>query len=192
MIVDRDTLLIIDLEATCWKKHKNPEGEISEIIEIGICEYHLPSATIRHQKGILVQPTESQVSPFCTALTTITPQLLADEGLSFIEACAILQAEYQADNRLWLSWGNYDRRMMISQCERRNILYPLSDYHCNLKNLFANFYSNRLGLKAALDKIKLDLQGTHHRGVDDAVNIARILQFLITTHGVDILDSFWE
>lgn len=192
MITKRDTVLIIDLEATCWKKHKNPDGEMSEIIEIGICEYHIPTATITHPQGILVQPTESTVSPFCTELTTITPQVLADEGLSFTEACQKLQSEYHSAERLWLSWGNYDHRMMQTQCERRNIKYPLSDHHCNLKNLFANFYVNRLGMKAALNKINLDLQGTHHRGVDDAVNIARILQFLLTTYGLDILDSFWE
>jgi hypothetical protein len=32
----------------------------------------------------------------------------------------------------------------------------------------------------------------HHRGDDDAHNIARILAYLLDTYGQDLLDSFWE
>lgn len=36
------TLIIIDIEATCWKKLP-PPGQQSEIIEIGVCTYDLAS-----------------------------------------------------------------------------------------------------------------------------------------------------
>ncbi|MEO1289376.1 MAG: 3'-5' exonuclease [Chloroflexota bacterium] len=192
MTILRDAVLVIDIEATCWYKQKNPPNQRSEIIEIGICRYDLASGEISDNRGILVQPTESQVSEFCTELTTITPELLDKEGVSFADALTILRDDYHSEHRLWMSWGNYDRRMFIEQCQRRDMAYPFTDNHCNLKNLFANFYRNRLGTKAAMNKIGLEMQGTHHRGVDDAHNIARILHYLLETHGNDILDSFWE
>lgn len=192
MTLLRDPVLVVDVEATCWYKKQNPPDQQSEIIEIGICRYQLATGAITHGQGILVKPTESEVSPFCTELTTIKSEMLAQEGISFADALAKLKKEYQSENRLWLSWGNYDRRMFITQCQRRNLLYPFADNHCNLKNLFANFYGNRLGTKSAMNKIGLEMQGTHHRGVDDAHNIARILHYLLDTHGQNILDSFWE
>lgn len=192
MGIERETVIIVDIESPCWKNHKNPPNERSEIIEIGICTYHIPSGAISGKNSIFVTPIESKVSPFCTELTTITPDLLEAQGTSFEDACQKLKVDYQAHKRLWMSWGNYDRRMFIEQCKRREIDYPFSDNHCNLKSLFANIYGNRLGMKAALDKIDLDLQGTHHRGDDDAHNIARILDKLITIHGIDLLDSFWS
>lgn len=192
MPILRDAVLIVDIEATCWYKQKNPPDQRSEIIEIGICRYDLSSGDISQNQGILVKPTESEVSEFCTELTTITSEMLQQDGISFSDALTKLRTDYQSENRLWISWGNYDRRMFIEQCQRRNLEYPFADNHCNLKNLFANFYGNRLGTKAAMNKIGLEMEGTHHRGVDDARNIARVLDFLLKEHGNDILDSFWD
>lgn len=192
MPIERDTVIVVDIESTCWEKKQIPPNQRSEIIEIGICTYEIATGKIDNRRGILVKPIESDVSQYCTDLTHITIDMLTSEGISFESACEVLRAEYKSYNRLWLSWGNYDRRMFMEQCQRRNIDYPFTDNHCNLKGLFANIYGNRLGMKAALDKIKLNLQGTHHRGVDDAHNIARILHFMLETHGIDLLDSFWD
>lgn len=192
MAIERDTVLIVDIESTCWKKHKNPPGEQSEIIEIGICSLHIASGEIKDKKSIFIKPTESTVSPFCTKLTTITPEMLDEQGISFEDACQQVQSDYQTHNRLWISWGNYDRKMFQKQCERRGVDYPFSDNHCNLKNMFANMYTTRIGMAAALKKIGLELEGTQHRGDDDAYNIARILRHMLETYGTDMLDSFWE
>lgn len=191
MPIERDTVVIVDVESTCWKNNIAPEGQRSEIIEIGICTLELVNRKIDKKGSIFVTPTESSISPFCTELTTITPEMITQRGIPFADACQILRDDYASKNRLWISWGNYDRRMFMEQCDRRKIDYPFTERHCNLKGLFANIYGNRLGMKAALDKIKLDLQGTHHRGDDDAYNIARILAYLLDTHGQDLLDGFW-
>lgn len=191
MTIERDSIIVVDIESTCWKKHKNPPGEYSEIIEIGICRYELDSGDISDKGSIFVTPVESTVSAFCTKLTTITQEMLDEKGIPFADACQMVQDAYQTENRLWLSWGNYDRKMFMKQCERREIEYPFSDNHCNLKNLFANIYGNRIGMVAALEKTNLDLEGTQHRGADDAYNIARILRHMVETHGEDLLDSFW-
>ena len=75
-------IIIIDLEATCWEGIP-PKGEVSEIIEIGICLLDTLTGEITDNRGILVKPTHSKISPFCTQLTTITPELVAREGVSY-------------------------------------------------------------------------------------------------------------
>ena len=75
-------IIIIDLEATCWEGIP-PQGEVSEIIEIGICLLDTLTGEISNNRGILVKPTHSKISPFCTQLTTITPELVAREGVSY-------------------------------------------------------------------------------------------------------------
>lgn len=191
MGVQRDVVVIVDLESTCWENEKAPSGERSEIIEIGVCTLDIKSLERANKRSLLVKPIESQVSPFCTELTTITPEMIEDNGMDFAEASSILKNEYQTEDRLWVSWGNYDRRMFIEQCQRRDIPYPFSDNHCNLKNLFANFYGQRMGMETALKTIGQDLEGTHHRGDDDAWNIAVILAHLLQAHGRDLLTTLW-
>lgn len=190
MAIRRDVVVVVDIESTCWEGEIAPDGEVSEIIEVGICKLDVKTLERADKRSLLIKPTESTVSPFCTELTTITPEMVAN-GIDFAEACRILQEDYDTENRLWVSWGNYDRRMFIEQTKRHDIPYPFSDKHCNLKNLFANFYGKRMGMDAALKTINHELQGTHHRGDDDAWNIAAILAHLIRENGRDVLISFW-
>jgi len=191
MTIQRDALVIVDIESTCWENLQAPPGEISEIIEIGVCTLKIESGQAGDKRSIFVKPTLSKISPFCTQLTTITPEMVEQEGIDFADACAMLRDEYQSESRLWASWGNYDQRMFIEQCERMGVDYPYSEKHCNAKNLFANLYGKRMGMAQALDIIGLELEGTHHRGGDDAWNIARVLSYLLNEHGQDLLASFW-
>ena len=191
MPIRRNKVVVVDIEATCWENHNAPPGEISEIIEIGVCTLEIKSGQADEKRSIFVKPTMSKVSPFCTQLTTITPEMVREQGMAFADACAILQDDYETESRLWVSWGNYDRNMFVEQCRRMNVDYPYSDKHCNAKNLFANFYGKRMGLARALNTIDLELEGTHHRGGDDAWNIARVLSHLLDEHGRDVLASFW-
>lgn len=108
MPIERDTVVIVDIESTCWKNNNAPDGQRSEIIEIGICTLELASGDIKKKRSIFVKPTESTISPFCTELTTITPEMIFRQSISFDIACQILQDKYLTKNRLWLSWGNYE------------------------------------------------------------------------------------
>lgn len=49
--------------------------------------------------------------------------------------------------------------------------------HINIKSLLAIIYAlpDEIGMAQALDLLELPLEGIHHRGGDDAWNIARIL-----------------
>ena len=174
-----DTIVVIDIEATCWKG-KPPPGQENEIIEIGICPLDIASGQPLEKESILVKPERSQVSEFCTNLTTLTQERV-DQGISFSEACLLLEKKYNTHQKTWASYGDYDRKQFEKQCQSHGIRYPFGKRHINVKELFArrNALPKKVGMAAALNFLNLPLEGTHHRGDDDAWNIARILSLLL-------------
>ena len=170
-----DQIVVVDVESTCWADGP-PAGETSEIIEIGVCLLRVSDGVCSERESILVRPERSTVSPFCTQLTTLTPEMVA-RGCSFADACRLLAGRYRIRERTWASYGDYDRRQFERQCRETGVTYPFGPTHLNVKNLFAltRALSHEVGMAEALECLQLSLQGTHHRAVDDAGNIAAIL-----------------
>ncbi|OOQ59110.1 3'-5' exonuclease [Mucilaginibacter pedocola] len=175
-----DKIAIVDVEATCWEGAA-PEGMESDIIEIGICLLDVNTGEITDNRGILIKPERSTISEFCTSLTTITPEMVAAEGVSYKEGCAILKKQYLTQSRAWASFGGYDAKQFQRQSTAAGVGYPFSPSHINVKTLFA--LKKKLpfeqGMAGALDILNIPLEGTHHRGVDDAKNIAKILWWIL-------------
>ena len=171
-------LNVVDVEATCWDGPV-PPGQSSEIIEIGLCVVDLAARRRVDRAAILVKPEHSTVSAFCTQLTSLTSADLAD-GLTFGQACALLVAEYGGRDGSWASWGDYDRKQFASQCDASAVPYPFGPIHINAKAVFADSYGlrRRPGMDRALVTANLPLEGRHHRGVDDAWNIAALVLHL--------------
>ena len=78
---------------------------------------------------------------------------------------------------LWASWGDYDRRQFERVCKDLKFGYPFGPSHLNVKSLFAAAVGSghEMGLDGAYKQLGLIMEGTHHRGDDDAWNIAGIL-----------------
>lgn len=114
-------------------------------------------------------------------MTTITTELLDKEGISFSEACTIIREEYNGYHHTWASYGQYDLNMLRKQCQMRKEDYPLAQDHINVKTLFSEVKGIRkkVGMRGALGILNIPLEGTHHRGVDDAKNIAKILDWCL-------------
>jgi inhibitor of KinA sporulation pathway (predicted exonuclease) len=180
MIKKLDRILVVDLESTCWQGVP-PPGQEREIIEIGLCVLDVASLERAQARGFIVRPEHSAVSEYCTALTTLTQEAV-DSGMSLAEACGILRDQYDSRQRVWASYGDYDRLMMERSCQARGIEYPFGTRHINVKSLFslALGLKKEAGLDEALRIMGWPLEGTHHRGVDDAWNIARILAHLLS------------
>jgi len=174
-----DKLIVIDIEATCWDTDP-PPGQEAEIIEIGVCVLDVQTGQRVAQQSILIRPEHSEVSPFCTELTTLT-QSEVNGGVSFEHACRILRRKYRSADRTWASYGDYDRRQFEKQCRERAIVYPFASTHLNIKNLAALTcgWPREVGMLRAMSLLKLPVEGTHHRGVDDAWNTGLILSTLI-------------
>ena len=197
-------IVICDIESTCWEPiESKPVNEESEIIEIGICILdlskrnaalnnkklapygaRLPLGELVSKRSIIVRPEYSRVSEFCTKLTTLT-QADVDKGVSFKEACDVLRSEFKSQNRTWASYGDYDRKQFEKDCAKKNVKYPFGPRHINIKNLFAHVQGlpKEVGMPTAIKLIHEQVEGTHHRGDDDAWNIAKILRYILAGYG---------
>ena len=181
--VKLDEIVVIDLEATCWEpKNSQPANEKQEIIEIGVCLLNPKTGARTKKQGILIKPTMSKVSTFCTELTTLTQEQLDAEGISFKEAVNKLTSEYASANRVMASFGDYDRDAMMKQCHQMGVKYPFSKRHINVKTLVSLHLGmlKEVGLARSCKDLGIDMDGTHHRGVDDAWNTAAVLSRVLS------------
>ena len=181
-----DRILVVDVESTCWAGEP-PPGQMSEIIEIGLCVVDVVALERVERRSILVRPACSTVSAYCTQLTTLT-QADVHAGIPLAEACRVLTDEYKSRERLFASFGDYDRQQFERNCAAFGIPYPFGPTHLNVKSLAAIAYgwSREVGMQEttlyvseALKRVGLPLEGTHHRGGDDAWNIAGLLCHLL-------------
>jgi inhibitor of KinA sporulation pathway (predicted exonuclease) len=175
-----DHILVIDIEATCWEGGYPPKGESNDVIEIGLVPLELSTGRRLEKRCVLVRPERSTVGPFCTQLTTLTQEQVAG-GILFKDACKILEEEYHSTERLWGSFGDYDRRQIERQCREQGVRYPFGPSHLNAKTLcsIAKGLRTEVELVAAMNLFGLPMEGTHHRGADDAWNIAALVAVLL-------------
>ncbi|WP_330172168.1 exonuclease domain-containing protein [Streptomyces sp. NBC_01498] len=168
-------LNVVDVGATCWEGQP-PPGQASEIIGVGLTVVELRAGERLAKHRLLVRPARSTISPFRTELTGLTPTEV-DGGLSFAEACRTLAARHRTGLLPWAGWGDYDRDRFTRQCRRTRAAYPFGHRHTNAKVAFtaAHALRGRPGMAQALKIADLPLEGRHHRGADDAWNIAALV-----------------
>jgi 3'-5' exoribonuclease 1 len=163
------TFVIVDLEATC--RESGMDRTKMETIEIGAVEW--PSG--REFQAFVRPVIEPELSGFCRELTGIR-QTDVDRAETFP---AVFQAflNWIGDVPFtFCSWGEYDRLQLIQDCERHDFPWPTAlDNHLNIKRLFAERMAVKpCGMAPALKQLGMPLVGQHHRGIDDARNIAAI------------------
>ena len=100
---------------------------------------------------------------------------------SFAGRSAFKTWMYEHGATVFCSWGEYDRKQMELDCALHRVPYPMPGRHLNVKALFSETrgIKKRLGMAEALQHAGLELTGTHHRGIDDARNIARLLPLAV-------------
>lgn len=168
-------LLIVDLEATCWSDRPDLRPEM-EIIEIGaVLVEREPARPIREFQTTVRPVRRLTLSEFCRGLTEI-PQARVDAATPFPEAFAsFLRWIGDPAAVTPASWGRYDRGQLLQDCGFHGVPYPFGEAHVNLKAEFAALRGVRpAGIGRALRSIGLTFEGSPHRGIDDARNIARI------------------
>ena len=172
--------VVIDLEATCCNDDTIPREE-TEIIEIGAVLVDAATLTPGAEFQTFVRPQRHpRLTPFCTKLTTIT-QADVDPAPRFPRAIAALATFLRGRDALFCSWGGYDRNQFRRDAQRHRVALPLGERHLNLKEAFSRRLgeSQQYGTGQALRRVGLGFTGTHHRAIDDARNIARLLPFVL-------------
>ena len=178
-----DKILVVDVESTCWEGGYPQKGQMSEIIEVGLCSLDIVQLRREDKCAIMVKPMKSHINEFCTELTSITPDMV-EYAKPLSNACAILEKEYDSRQRMWASWGDYDRNQFQRNCNEYGIRYPFGPTHLNVRTLFSITLgmNHKLELDQAFRHLGWKLDGPLHRGVDDAWNTAKILAWLLN-HG---------
>lgn len=166
--------IIVDLEATCWEGSRLFNNEIIEIGALKINE----EGSIVSEFSAFVKPLKHPIlSEFCKELTSIS-QSEVDQANYFPEVVAAFQEWIGVGQSDYLlcSWGFYDQKQFEADCKLYGLDFSWTLKHISLKHQHAKIrkLKRAIGMKNALKLEKLNLEGTHHRGIDDARNIAKI------------------
>ncbi len=178
-------MVILDLEATCWKGNP-PEGQNNEIIEFGVATLDMKTGAIEVLPDMFVRPVESEVSEFCTELTSITAEMLV--GAPTLEP-ALIALKPVLKDRVLACWGEYDPNQIRRETKRKDISFQLPRTCINIKSEMARFAGLRseCGVGKALEYFGRTFSpppgvevGTAHRGSHDAYNIAIIVREIMS------------
>ncbi|WP_448647920.1 exonuclease domain-containing protein [Pseudomonas mohnii] len=182
-------LYCVDLEATCdeVEKSESPRPlsvipEKMETIEIGLVVIDLELLEIvdEFQRFVRLQINPT-LTAFCKKLTSIQ-QADVDGARTYQEVgdeLRVFTARYP--NAAWASWGDYDARQLqrdagLAGCP--SLLEGLP--HFNARKWHAGLYDDRpKSLKQTVESLDLVWQGTYHRGIDDARNVASIVKEML-------------
>lgn len=170
--------IIFDLETTCQDKEIDANFD-KELLEIGAVKVD-ETGNVLETFDLIVIPTRTTITPYCIELTSITKELVDQEGISFKEAMNSFKI-FCEDLPLF-SWGFFDKKQLIKDCIVNQ--YPLNGFltnHRSLRHEHVDVYGlkNRVEIKPALKMLDLPFEGTLHRGIDDAINIATIFKHML-------------
>ncbi|NXK56285.1 ERI2 exoribonuclease, partial [Chauna torquata] len=188
-------LLVVDVEATCWRdaRRRSPE-----IIEFPAVLLNTSTGEIESEFHTYVQPQEHPVlSEFCTELTGIT-QNQVDEGVplniclsQFLKWIQKIQKEkkilFSSDTPsnstsevkpcTFVTWTDWDLGVCLQyECKRKQLRKPsILNSWIDLKATYRAFYNRKpKGLNGALQDLGLAFAGREHSGLDDSRNTARL------------------
>ena len=171
--------VVVDLEATCCDDRRFRRSEM-EIIEIGAVKLNASLDPVGEFSEFVRPFIHPVLTPFCTQLTTITQSDVASAS-RFPEVFERF-TQWIGPGSHWLcSWGDYDRKQFHQDCRIHKIEFPawFEERHRNVKQMFADrMWCKPCGLSSATELAGLTFSGTLHRGIDDARNIAALMQHL--------------
>ncbi|KAM6320268.1 ERI1 exoribonuclease 2 [Podargus strigoides] len=193
-------LIVVDLEATCWRdRGRRPP----EIIEFPAVLLNTSTGEIESEFHTYVQPQEHPVlSEFCTELTGIT-QNQVEEGVplniclsQFLKWIQKIQKEKkiifssgipshstsEAKPCTFLTWTDWDLGVCLQyECKRKQLRKPdILNSWIDLKATYRAFYNRKpKGLSGALQDLGIAFAGREHSGLDDSRNTACLAWRLI-------------
>lgn len=191
-----DKLVVLDFEATC-----QPGGAPApqEIIEFPSVLVSLRERAVLDEFSSFVRPVHHPgLSEFCTELTGIRQEDV-DGAPTFLEVLARHQAWLAGHGLLgpadaprfaFVTCGDWDLATMLPvQCAAVGLgMHELPRVYrrwINIKKIYVERMrtSKGDGMPAMLRGLGLELEGRHHRGIDDCHNIARIALALAARGG---------
>lgn len=180
--------IVLDFEATCTEA--NEKSFQKEIIEFPMVVVEASTCQIVDVFESFVKPTiHPTLTQFCTQLTSIK-QCDVDHAEPFQEvmkrAMHFVEEYTVKGNVCFVTCGEWDLKTMLprelarTQFETNVCKVPnMWRRYINIKRLFHKVFGKSLGMDGMLSYLGLELDGHHHRGIDDCRNIVKILTKMI-------------
>ncbi len=167
--------IVFDIEATCWDG--SPPSDTQEIIELGallLNDYGEVISTFDKFIQPTVHPT---LSFFCKKLTSIQQEDV-DRASKFEKVIEGFQdwAEVFEEDYVLCSWGDFDRKLLIENCDLHQMDSYWVDRHINIKKQYKHLkrLPKPIGLRKAVLREGFEFTGIHHRAISDAENLAKV------------------
>ena len=184
--------LVLDFEATCEEKglpDAATQASWSEIIEFPCVLVDATTLKVVSEFSTFVNPTgeKRQLTAFCTKLTSITQEDVdgaptLDKVLKQFELwLPEVLGSHDTSRVLPVTCGEPDLSAMLPrECQRKGLKVPgVLRRYCNMKRPYVACGLKQRGMDGMLKQLGLPLVGHHHRGIDDARNIANITVQLV-------------
>ncbi|XP_055328042.1 ERI1 exoribonuclease 3-like [Paramacrobiotus metropolitanus] len=180
-----DYFLVLDFEATCDRTRM---PEVQEIIEFPVVKVDAQTmevvSTFHHYVLPRVNPA---LTTFCTQLTGII-QDMVDGQPHFEEVTQLFQKWMDAEGLLhpeckscFVTCGDWDLATMLPmQSDYFKVPVPsYFDRWINVKHSFSECIGHfPRGLMLMLESLNIQHTGRHHSGIDDCMNIVKIMRAL--------------
>lgn len=168
--------IVYDLEATCWEG--NQTSLTPETIEIGALKINRYGEVLSTFSRLIRPKLHPILSHFCRRLTTID-QVELNRAASFPEVIENFQewcGLFNGDDFLLCSWGSFDKRQLISDCQLHGLETDWLEAHLNLRQQYHHLKKLHTyrSLKRVVEDEGYEFTGTYHRGLSDAQNLAKV------------------
>ena len=178
--VQLDYLLVLDFEANCSKTGKLA---CQEIIEFPVLAVNVRTKRVESRFHTYVRPVVvPELTPFCTELTGIQQEMVSGAPnlaavLGMFEGF-MTEKELKGKKIAFATCGDWDLKTCLpAECAYKQL--PVPEYMKTWVNVKQLFPLKADGMMEMLQILKLEHQGRHHSGIDDAENIANALIALL-------------
>ena len=164
-------------------------ADSQEVIEVGTCGLILGEPVSESDSAsTFIKPEHSVINSFCTSLTGVTRELVANEPGFARRAPRIRELLEAFGADAWCSWGP-DHTLVHRQCVTSGVESPFAGVpHIDVRSMLSSLVykitgnnkpvgaNSGVGLATALKELAIDFEGRPHCGRADAYNTARLLQ----------------
>lgn len=178
------TILVADFEFTVHDAGPGrPRAFFPEVIEAGAVSLEPPDFLEVQVIQTFVKPQYfPKIKQECTNITMIKQEDV-NGGIDF-ESLLSRLSEVYAPGKTWFAcWGDSDQKVLDEACRRYKITCPFSwDDYIDLALAYKTFYGRdrSIGLQQAIEETGVERYGMSHLAMDDAINAARVMRFMMT------------
>jgi inhibitor of KinA sporulation pathway (predicted exonuclease) len=165
-------VLVLDLELQCWTGPP-PEGFSNDIIQIGLVELDLTTLKQTREANLYIRPEKCLISPYCTELTGITPEIIKRLGRRFPDAVNTIVKEFGPTKKVTFTWGD-DQSAIERACLEAEVNSPF--HFVDLSWFYASLCGSKrnISVEGALQSFRQKFEGRPHNALDDAHNTGEV------------------